>query len=143
MDVEEGLSLLFAHRWLLISFKREFKMEDTLLLWEACWTNYATNSFHLFLCVAIVAIYGQKALDEDMSLNELTVYFNGLANVMPVDIVLSQARGYLYQFTKCLEVPCVLRCIMPDSFWEVSLNRIVCEGSGTCCKGEDSHSLYI
>lgn len=142
-DIEEGLSLLFAHRWLLISFKREFKMEDTLLLWEACWTNYSTNSFHLFLCIAIMAIYGQKVLDEEMTLNELTVYFNGLANMMPVDIVLSQARGYLYQFSKCPEVPCVLRCIMPDSYWETSTSRVICEGSGTCCKGEESPLLHI
>ena len=90
-----------------------------------------------------MAIYGQKVLDEEMTLNELTVYFNGLANMMPVDIVLSQARGYLYQFSKCPEVPCVLRCIMPDSYWETSTSRVICEGSGTCCKGEESPLLHI
>lgn len=137
MDVEDGLSLLFVHRWLLVSFKREFKMEDTLLVWETCWTNYSTNSFHLFICVAVIAVYGQQALDQEMNINELTVHFNGLANTMPVDIILAQARGYLHQFIKCPEILCVLRPIMPHDYWEVSKNhRIICEGSGTCCKGD-------
>lgn len=137
LEVEDGLSLLFVHRWLLVSFKREFKMEDTLHIWEVSWTNYSTNSFHLFICIAIIAVYGQQALDQDMTINELTVHFNGLANTMPVDVILSQARGYLYRFTKCLEIPCVLRLIMPVDYWETSgsHHRIICEGSGACCKG--------
>ena len=136
MDVEGGLSLLFAHRWLLVCMKREFKMDDTLCIWEACWTNYSTNSFHMFVCVAVVAIYGQRSVDQNMNINELTIHFNSLSNSLPVDIVLSQARGYLYQFTKCSEVPCVLRSIMSDDFWEGTRSpKVVCEGSGSCCRG--------
>ena len=135
-EIDEGLSLLFTHRWLLVFLKREFKIDDTLLIWESCWTNYVTNSFHFFICVAIMAIYGQQAIDQDMDISELTVHFNGLSNSMSVDIVLSQARGYLYQFTKCHEVPCVLRPIMPDDYWEMArAPRISCQGSGICCKG--------
>lgn len=136
MDVEGGPSLLFAHRWLLVCMKREFKMDDTLCIWEACWTNYSTNSFHLFVCVAVVAIYGQRSVDQNMNINELTIHFNSLSNSLPVDIVLSQARGYLYQFTKCPEVPCVLRSIMFDDFWEGTRSpKLACEGSGSCCRG--------
>ena len=141
-DIDDGLTLLFTHRWLLVSLKREFKMDDTLLLWETCWTNYATNSFILFVIVAIIAIYGQKAVDEEMSINELTVHFNGLANSMPLSIVLTQARGYLYQFTRLPEIPCVLRHILPDNYWEFSNTpHVICHGSGACCKGNIANPL--
>lgn len=123
-SVPDGLLLFFTHRWLLVCLKREFKDEDFLLIWEACWTNYETNSFHLFVCLAIMAMYGQKVLDEAMNTNEITAHFNMLASKMPVDIVLTQARGYLYQFMRCGQVSCVLRPIMRDSYWsgESALN---------------------
>ena len=117
--------------------KREFKIEDSLSIWEACWTNYSTNFFLFFVCIAIMAMYGQRALDQDMTLNELTIHFSTLANSMPVDIVLSQARGYLYQFTKCREVPCVLRALMVEDFWsQPGAPRLVCKQNGSCCRGE-------
>ena len=53
---ENRLSLMFCHRWLLVCFKRKFHEYDALAIWEACWTNYETPSFHLFICVAIIAI---------------------------------------------------------------------------------------
>ena len=49
------LTLMFCHRWLLICLKREFPEEDALAFWESCWTNYETTSFHMFICIAIMA----------------------------------------------------------------------------------------
>ena len=68
-QTEGGLSLMFCHRWLLVCLKREFSEEDALCLWEACWSNFETSSFHLFVCIAIMAIYGQKAVDNNMNIN--------------------------------------------------------------------------
>uniref|UniRef100_A0A5F9D6V1 TBC1 domain family member 16 n=1 Tax=Oryctolagus cuniculus TaxID=9986 RepID=A0A5F9D6V1_RABIT len=37
---EDGLQLLFCHRWLLLCFKREFPEAEALRIWEACWAHY-------------------------------------------------------------------------------------------------------
>ena len=115
--IEDGLTLMFCHRWLLVCFKREFLEEDSLAIWEACWTNYQTPSFHLFICIAIMAVYGQKAVDQNMNINELMVYFNTLSHSIPRDLVLVQARGYLHQFGQSPRVHCSLYAVMPREFW--------------------------
>ena len=84
-------------------------------------------------------MYGQRVVDEEMSANELTAYFTMLNQKMPIDIVLTQARGYLFQFTRCAVVPCTLRSIMRDDFWFGMSNarrpncpKLVCECGREC-----------
>ena len=131
-SIEEGLALMFCHQWLLVCLKREFPKEDALAIWEACWTNYETTSFHLFICIAIMAMYGQRAIDRNMDSNELMVFFNTLSQSMPRDTVMSQARGYLHRFCRSAQVHCKLYPIMTREFWERKGSpRLVCEE----CKG--------
>lgn len=139
-QTEGGLSLMFCHRWLLVCLKREFTEDDALSIWEACWTNYQTTSFHLFICVAIMAIYGQKAVDRGMNINELMVFFNTLSQSMPRDIVLSQARGYLHRFCTSPQVNCCLSSVMSKDFWErpgsPELSCSLCKGLTSCVRTE-------
>ncbi|MEE6517584.1 hypothetical protein FKM82_027906 [Ascaphus truei] len=37
---EDGLQMLFCHRWVLLCFKREFPDSEALRMWEACWAHY-------------------------------------------------------------------------------------------------------
>ncbi|XP_069809020.1 TBC1 domain family member 16 isoform X3 [Dendropsophus ebraccatus] len=37
---EDGLQILFCHRWILLCFKREFSDSEALRMWEACWAHY-------------------------------------------------------------------------------------------------------
>ncbi|XP_072260064.1 TBC1 domain family member 16 isoform X2 [Pyxicephalus adspersus] len=37
---EDGLQMLFCHRWILLCFKREFPDSEALRMWEACWAHY-------------------------------------------------------------------------------------------------------
>ena len=144
---EGGLTLMFCHRWLLVCFKREFSEKDTLAVWEACWTNYETTSFHLFICIAVMAIYGQKAVEKQMNINELMVFFNTLSQTMPRDLVLTQARGYLHQFCKNPTVHCTLTSIMPSSFWQrpgaPKLVCGLCRGISTSCESRNLLSLSM
>lgn len=126
--IEQGLALMFSHRWLLVCLKREFPDEDALHIWEACWTNYETNSFHLFICVAIMAIYGQRAIERNMNINELMVFFSSLSQSMPRDTVMIQARGYLHRFCQSARVSCKLYPIMMREFWERKGSpKLICE----------------
>lgn len=137
-QTEGGLSLMFCHRWLLVCLKREFSEEDALCLWEACWSNFETSSFHLFVCIAIMAIYGQKAVDNNMNINELMVFFNTLSHSMPREIVMAQARGYLYQFSQSSHVHCSLYSVMHKEFWDQpdspKLRCNICKGFGGCTR---------
>lgn len=137
-DTENGLSLMFCHRWLLVFLKREFPLSDVLSLWETCWSCSETKFFHLFICVAIMAIYGEKAVEKNMNIDELMVYFNTLSHQMPKDILLSQARGYLNKFCKSKQVNCVLYEIMDNNFWgreeSPTLFCNVCQGFGFCTR---------
>ena len=125
---------MFSHRWLLVFLKREFNESDTLFIWEACWCKYETKSFHLFICIAIMAIYGQRAMDKPMNMDELMLLFlNTLPQNMPKDVVLTQARGYLHQFCKCPQVHCSLASIMPLRFWsQIGSPKLFCE----TCNGD-------
>lgn len=41
---EDGLQLLFCHRWILLCFKREFPDTEALRMWEACWAHYQVRT---------------------------------------------------------------------------------------------------
>lgn len=129
---------MFCHRWLLVFLKREFSLSDILSLWETCWSCTASKNFHLFICVAIMAIYGEKAIEKNMNIDELMVYFNTLSHQMPKEILLSQARGYFNKFCKSKQVNCVLYEVMDSNFWGKKDSPIlfcsVCQGFGFCTR---------
>ncbi|CAL4235995.1 unnamed protein product, partial [Meganyctiphanes norvegica] len=95
---QDGLDLLFCHRWILLCFKREFPEDAALAMWEACWSNYQTDYFHLFLVVAIVSIYGSDVVDQKLRPDETLLYFTSLANHMDGHMVLKKDRTKLYQY---------------------------------------------
>ena len=106
---DDSLELLFCHRWILLCFKREFYEQDALRIWECCWSRYETDYFHLFVCVAIIKIYGDDVYQKNLSADEVLLHFNTLAMHMSVDLVLKVARGLVYQFKTLTTIPCVLQ----------------------------------
>ncbi|KAK7066099.1 hypothetical protein SK128_014850 [Halocaridina rubra] len=105
---QDGMDLLFCHRWILLCFKREFREDEALAMWEACWSNYQTDYFHLFLVVAIVSIYGNDVVDQNLRPDETLLYFTSLANHMDGHMVLKKARGLLHQYRSMSHLPCTL-----------------------------------
>ncbi|MPC24271.1 TBC1 domain family member 16 [Portunus trituberculatus] len=92
----------------LICFKREFPEDEALAMWEACWSNYQTDYFHLFLSVAIVSIYGADVVDQNLRPDETLLYFTSLAGHMQGQMVLKKARGLLHQYRSMSHLPCTL-----------------------------------
>ncbi|XP_073901064.1 TBC1 domain family member 16 isoform X2 [Castor canadensis] len=105
---EDGLQMLFCHRWLLLCFKREFPEAEALRIWEACWAHYQTDYFHLFICVAIVAIYGDDVIEQQLATDQMLLHFANLAMHMNGELVLRKARSLLYQFRLLPRIPCSL-----------------------------------
>uniref|UniRef100_A0A2R8N5M1 TBC1 domain family member 16 n=1 Tax=Callithrix jacchus TaxID=9483 RepID=A0A2R8N5M1_CALJA len=89
---EDGLQMLFCHRWLLLCFKREFPEAEALRIWEACWAHYQTDYFHLFICVAIVAIYGDDVIEQQLATDQMLLHFGNLAMHMNGELVLRKVR---------------------------------------------------
>ncbi|KAJ8345396.1 hypothetical protein SKAU_G00295890 [Synaphobranchus kaupii] len=105
---EDGLQLLFCHRWVLLCFKREFPDTEALRMWEACWAHYQTDYFHLFLCVAIIVLYGEDVSEQQLATDQMLLHFSNLSMHMNGDLVLRKARSLLYQFRLLPRIPCSL-----------------------------------
>ncbi|NWY67373.1 TBC16 protein, partial [Erithacus rubecula] len=105
---EDGLQMLFCHRWILLCFKREFPEHEALRMWEACWAHYQTDYFHLFICVAIVVIYGDDVIEQQLATDQMLLHFSSLAMHMNGELVLRKARSLLYQFHLLPRIPCSL-----------------------------------
>ncbi|KAM9598027.1 TBC1 domain family member 16 isoform 2-T3 [Trichechus inunguis] len=105
---EDALQMLFCHRWLLLCFKREFPEAEALRIWEACWAHYQTDYFHLFICVAIVVIYGDDVIEQRLATDQMLLHFGNLAMHMNGELVLRKARSLLYQFRLLPRIPCSL-----------------------------------
>ncbi|XP_007957791.1 TBC1 domain family member 16 [Orycteropus afer afer] len=105
---EDGPQMLFCHRWLLLCFKREFPEAEALRIWEACWAHYQTDYFHLFICVAIVAIYGDDVIEQQLATDQMLLHFGNLAMRMNGELILRKARSLLYQFRLLPRIPCSL-----------------------------------
>ena len=73
---------------MLLCFKREFNEADALRMWEACWSRYQTDYFHLFICVAIISVYGEDVVQQDLPADEMLLHFSSLSMHMSGDVVL-------------------------------------------------------
>lgn len=62
-------------------FKREFTEAVAIRMWEACWSNYLTDYFHLFLCLAIIAVYADDVIAQDLRTDEMLLHFSSLGKV--------------------------------------------------------------
>ncbi|XP_037348273.1 TBC1 domain family member 16 isoform X2 [Talpa occidentalis] len=129
---EDGLHMLFCHRWLLLCFKREFPEAEALRIWEACWAHYQTDYFHLFVCVAIVAIYGDDVVEQQLATDQMLLHFGNLAMHMNGELVLRKARSLLYQFRLLPRIPCGLHDLCrrcgPGMWDSGSIPAVECTG---------------
>ena len=59
----DSTNFFFFFRMLLVWFKREFKWDDVLRLWEVLWTNYHSSQYHLFIALAILERHRSVIMD--------------------------------------------------------------------------------
>jgi len=109
---DDNMDMLFCHRWLLLSFKREFFNEEVLKIWEACWSRYETEYFHIFLCVAMIQEYGGAVVEQNMSADDMLQFFTDLSMKMDGTKVLRTARQLLLKFRQLPGIPCSLRGLL-------------------------------
>ena len=129
-----AMDMLFCHRWLLLSFKREFFNEEVLKMWEACWSRYQTDYFHIFLCVAMVQEYGKPVVEQDMPADDILQFFTDLSMKMDGTKVLRIARQLLLKFRQLPGIPCSLRGLLsgPGIWDSAPLPMIQCSCHNRC-----------
>lgn len=71
LDANDSGNLFFAFRWLLILFKREFAMEDTMRLWEVILSKHLSPRFYLFICVAILEMHRDHIMGSSLGFDEI------------------------------------------------------------------------
>nr|CAB3266829.1 TBC1 domain family member 16-like [Phallusia mammillata] len=140
-----ALELLFAHRWILLCFKREFTECEALMIWESCWAHYQTNYFHLFICVAIISLYGADVADLKLASDEMLLHFSHLSMQMNGSLVLRKARGLLHSMLSSNSIPCTLHDLfcLPVTHDSTQIPKVKCNGgnecAGSCVHGGEVH----
>ncbi|XP_047213120.1 TBC1 domain family member 16-like isoform X2 [Girardinichthys multiradiatus] len=67
-----------------------------------------TDYFHLFLCVAIIVLYGEDVTEQQLATDQMLLHFSNLSMHMNGELVLRKARSLLYQFRLLPRIPCSL-----------------------------------
>ncbi|EPY88232.1 TBC1 domain family, member 16 [Camelus ferus] len=104
---------------IFVSSPRDEDMEKQLVRLSDVCGLVATDYFHLFICVAIVAIYGDDVIEQQLATDQMLLHFGNLAMHMNGELVLRkgseegpgasrQARSLLYQFRLLPRIPCSL-----------------------------------
>ncbi|CAG2175001.1 unnamed protein product [Oppiella nova] len=123
------LGLLFTHRWILLCFKREFHETEALHIWESCWSHYQTHYFHLFICLAIICIYGKDVITHDMDSDEVLFHFSTLSMNMNGKLILRKARGLFHEFNILPKIPCslknVTKCGPNIEMWDNNREQVI------------------
>ncbi|XP_029295691.1 LOW QUALITY PROTEIN: small G protein signaling modulator 1 [Cottoperca gobio] len=84
----------FCYRWFLLDFKRELVYDDVFAVWETIWAaKYASSShFVLFIALALVEIYRDIILENNMDFTDIIKFFNEMAEHHNIKQILTLAR---------------------------------------------------
>jgi len=92
LERTESMNLFFCFRWILISFKREFPLEEIFKIWENMLTNVCGPAFHLFIALAILQSHREVVMRYLQSFDEVLKYVNELSMTMEAEPMLCQAE---------------------------------------------------
>lgn len=120
----DSTNFFFFFRMLLVWFKREFKWEDVLRLWEVLWTNYYSSQYHLFIALAILEKHRVIIIDRELSISlpssdtrltgyvcfidlkqfdEVLKYINELSQTIDLSSTRIRAEALFKRFQRTLE----------------------------------------
>ncbi|WVF67871.1 hypothetical protein IAT40_002632 [Kwoniella sp. CBS 6097] len=103
LERTDSLNLFFCFRWILISFKREFKFETVIRLWEVLWTNHYSNQFVLFVALAVLQSHRDVLIRYLTEFDEVLKYANDLSGTIDLDTTLAQAEVLFLSFRSLVE----------------------------------------
>lgn len=95
----------FCYRWFLLDFKREMVYDDVFSVWETIWAAMHTSSEHfvLFIALALVELYRDIILENNMDFTDIIKFFNEMAERHDVPRVLNMARDLVHKVQTLIE----------------------------------------
>ncbi|KAM7369002.1 hypothetical protein PAMP_013302 [Pampus punctatissimus] len=95
----------FCYRWFLLDFKREMVYDDVFSVWETIWVAKYTSSEHfvLFIALALVELYRDIILENNMDFTDIIKFFNEMAERHNVPQVLMMARDLVHKVQTLIE----------------------------------------
>ncbi|MBN3304240.1 SGSM1 protein, partial [Amia calva] len=95
----------FCYRWFLLDFKRELVYDDVFSVWETIWAAKHVSSSHfvLFIALALVELYRDIILENNMDFTDIIKFFNEMAEHHNTKQVLKQARDLVYKVQTLIE----------------------------------------
>uniref|UniRef100_A0A6Q2Z8H8 Small G protein signaling modulator 1b n=1 Tax=Esox lucius TaxID=8010 RepID=A0A6Q2Z8H8_ESOLU len=95
----------FCYRWFLLDFKREMVYDDVFSVWETIWAATYTSSTHfvLFIALAMVEMYRDIILENNMDFTDIIKFFNEMAEHHNVPQVLMMARDLVLKVQTLIE----------------------------------------
>eukprot|EP00039_Didymoeca_costata_P005697 m.83740 g.83740 ORF g.83740 m.83740 type:complete len:972 (-) comp12934_c0_seq1:140-3055(-) len=93
----ECTGFLFAYRWILLDFRREFGREEVYRLWELFWSGYRCTQHELLVSMAIIEIYSEELLSHKEEIFNVLEFFSQLARKMDFQAVMKSFRAMLYK----------------------------------------------
>ncbi|XP_040013940.1 small G protein signaling modulator 1 isoform X2 [Xiphias gladius] len=95
----------FSYRWFLLDFKREMVYDDVFSVWETIWAAKHTSSEHfvLFIALALVEMYRDIILENNMDFTDIIKFFNEMAERHNVPQVLMMARDLVNKVQTLIE----------------------------------------
>ncbi|MEE6511140.1 hypothetical protein FKM82_017590 [Ascaphus truei] len=95
----------FCYRWFLLDFKRELVYDDVFSVWETVWAAKHVSSSHfvLFIALALVEVYRDIILENNMDFTDIIKFFNEMAERHTVKHILKLARDLVYKVQTLIE----------------------------------------
>ncbi|XP_072249285.1 small G protein signaling modulator 2 isoform X3 [Leuresthes tenuis] len=95
----------FCYRWFLLDFKRELLYEDVFAVWEVIWVAPRVSSQHfvLFLALALVTVYREIIIDNNMDFTDIIKFFNEMAERHDVEHILKVARELVHRVQSLMD----------------------------------------
>ncbi|CAJ1065974.1 small G protein signaling modulator 2 isoform X2 [Xyrichtys novacula] len=95
----------FCYRWFLLDFKRELLYEDVFAVWEVIWVAPKISSKHfvLFLALALVTVYREIIVDNNMDFTDIIKFFNEMAERHDVHHILKIARELVHRVQSLMD----------------------------------------
>lgn len=104
LNKADSTNFFFFFRMLIVWFKREFKWDDVLRLWEVLWTDYLSSQFHLFLALAILDKHKEVIMTHLHQFDEILKYMNDLSMTLDLEDLLVRAELLFNRFKKTVDL---------------------------------------
>ncbi|KAL5258158.1 hypothetical protein ACHWQZ_G012946 [Mnemiopsis leidyi] len=109
LEKEDSSNFFFCFRWLLINFKREFRGDDILELWEVIWTCPYNTDYTLFIATAILLQERTPIIQKKMCFADILRYINDLSQHIDLREVLGNTESLFHNIRSQPDIPFNIR----------------------------------